>query len=268
MNAPTFDDLTDIYDAMIDWPKRLAAEEPFYRRLFREINAQSVVDVACGTGQHAAMFHSWGLTVEGSDISPRMIARAQAAFGTRGLSQFSRSEAEGKWDCPPRSAPHWTVRGFDEPVEPAQPFDVAVCVGNSLALAADREMIGRAIAQMLQAVRVGGTIVTQTLNLPRLPDGPCVWQKCKRAVLPRGNVLIVKGVHRCGNNGFVELIVTNLDGEVTMQSESVRFLGVEADELRQMAIDAGAKDVQIFGGYQSQPYNRTESVDLVMVARK
>ena len=31
-----FDDLSDVYDAMIQWPKRLAHEEPFYRKLFEE----------------------------------------------------------------------------------------------------------------------------------------------------------------------------------------------------------------------------------------
>ena len=35
-----FDDgrVADIYDAMIDWPKRLAHEGPFYRRLFQRID--------------------------------------------------------------------------------------------------------------------------------------------------------------------------------------------------------------------------------------
>ena len=131
-----FDDFADAYEAMIDWPKRLAHEEPFYRRLFDRLGAGSVIDVACGTGHHAAMFHSWGLRVEGADLSPAMIDRAKANFGQpQGLN--------------------WTVRGFDEPVEPvtaskgtvpfslgrklgqspAESFDAAVCIGNSLALA-------------------------------------------------------------------------------------------------------------------------------------
>ena len=95
-----FDDFADAYEAMIDWPKRLAHEEPFYRRLFDRLRAGSVLDAACGTGQHAAMFHSWGLQVEGADVSPVMIERAKTKFGEpRGLQ--------------------WTVRGFEQPVEPA-----------------------------------------------------------------------------------------------------------------------------------------------------
>jgi len=307
-----FDDFADAYEAMIDWPKRLAHEGPFYRRLFDRLGAGSVIDVACGTGQHAAMFHSWGLRVDGADLSPAMIDRARSSFGQpRGL--------------------RWTVRGFDEPVEPvtaskgtvpfssttasprcprklgqspAEPFDAAVCVGNSLALAPDVATVERAIRQMLGAVREGGAIVVQVLNLWRLPDGPCVWQKCRRAALPAsapddshkgtdvlfadkgshavnhlpspssvppfssGDVLILKGVHRCGDRGYVELIVTDLSGNAAMRSEATPFLGLEASELDRMARTAGAKEVAIFGGYQDQPYDRQQSVDLLIVAEK
>ena len=209
-----FDDLADVYEAMIDWPKRLAHEEPFYRRLFERLGARSVLDVACGTGRHAAMFHSWGLRVEGADLSPAMIDRARSSFG----------QPDGL---------RWAVRAFDEPIAPAEPFDAAVCVGNSLALAPDMATVERAIRQMLAAVRDGGAIVVQVLNLWHLPDGPCVWQKCRRAAaaVPRtGDVLILKGVHRCGDRGYVELIVTDPSGGTLMRSESTPFLGLEASD--------------------------------------
>jgi hypothetical protein len=79
-------------------------------------------------------------------------------------------------------------------------------------------------------------------------------------------VLIVKGVHRCGSQGYVELVVTELGGDPEMHNESVPFLGLEASELERMAVNGGASRVAFFGGYQNQPYNREESVDLVMVA--
>jgi len=94
MSETSFDDLTDVYEAMIDWAKRLNAEAPFFRRLFEKHNVKRVADVACGTGRHAAMFHSWGLEVEGSDISPNMIDRARETF----------REPAGL---------RWAVRGFD-----------------------------------------------------------------------------------------------------------------------------------------------------------
>jgi glycine/sarcosine N-methyltransferase len=245
----TFDDLTDVYEAMIDWPKRLANEEPFYRDLFQRIGAQNVVDVACGTGRHAAMFHSWGLRVEGADISSAMVERARIAFG----------EARGL---------RWSVRGFDETIEADEPIDAVICVGNSLALAPDMAVVGAAIAQMLAAVREGGAVVVHVLNLWRLPDGPIQWQKCVRTELSEKDVLIIKGIHRCGGRGFVELLVTSLGNDSARRNESVPFLGLEASELAQMARDAGARKTQFFGNYQAASYDRSSSVDLLMVAHK
>lgn len=248
-SSKSFDDLADIYEAMVDWPKRLAREEPFYRRLFDSLDARVVLDAACGTGHHAAMFHAWGLEVEGADISPQMIDRARARSG----------EPAGL---------RWTVRAFDEPAGPADTFDVAVCVGNSLALAPDELTVGRAIARLLSVVRSGGAIVLHVLNLWRLADGPCLWQKCQRVRLPRGDTLILKGVHRCASRGYVDLVVTQLDGEPVMHERSVPLLGLEPEQLVQMARAAGAHRVESFGGYDGQPYQRTSSTDLLLVAHK
>jgi SAM-dependent methyltransferase len=171
----------------------------------------------------------------------------------------------------------WVVRAFDAPdhparpscgwcpARPAEPFDAAICVGNSLALAPDKATVGRAIAQMLAAVRAGGVIVVHVLNLGHLPDGPCVWQKSKRVTLPQGEALILKGVHRCGSRGYVELVVTGLSGGTPLHSEAVPLLGLEAVELEEIAREAGASQVAFFGGYQDQKYEPQKSVDLVMV---
>ena len=105
------------------------------------------------------------------------------------------------------------------------------------------------------------------MNLWRLPDGPCLWQKCRRTSFP-SDALILKGVHRCSDRGYVELIVTDLSGDAAMRSESTPFLGLEAADLDRMVRSAGAKEVAIFGGYQDQPFDRRQSVDLVMVAEK
>ncbi len=249
MCSDLFTDLTDVYEAMIDWPKRLANEEPFYRRWFERVGVRSVLDAACGTGRHAAMFHGWGLRVEGADLSEGMIRRARASFGE-----------------PERL--RWVVRGFDQPVATAEPFDAVVCVGNSLALAPEMATVRQALGQMLGAVRRRGIVVVQVLNLWHLADGPCLWQKCRRAALPQGEMLILKGVRRCGTRGYVDLVLVESPGGGLAHCESVPFLGLEPADLEQAARDAGAASVDFFGGYRDQPYDRQESVDLVMLASK
>ena len=243
-----FDQLTEIYDAMIDWPKRLAAEGPFYRRWFQEAGVARVVDAACGTGRHAAMFHDWGLEVEGADLSPAMVHKARTVFGE-----------------PPGL--RWAIHGYDQPIPAAGSWDAVVCVGNSLALAPDLATVRTAVARMLEALRPGGLLCVHVLNLWRLPDGPCIWQKCLRTQLPQGDALIVKGVHRCDRRGYVELLVADPGGRL-LAHESPLFLGLDRGELETMILDSGGWQVQFFGGYAGEPYDRGASTDLIVVARR
>ena len=79
--AELFRDLTDVYEVLVNWPQRLAREEPFYRRLFAAHQVSRVFGRGLRTGHHAAMFHRWGLAVEGADVSPGMIERARRQHG-------------------------------------------------------------------------------------------------------------------------------------------------------------------------------------------
>jgi SAM-dependent methyltransferase len=251
MSSPHFDDLTDAYEAMIDWPRRLAHETPFYRWLFDRVDAKRLLDAACGTGHHVALFHSWGLALEGADLSPAMVNRCRARHG----------ESDNL---------RWAIRGYDQPVPAAGSFDVVICTGNSLALAADTEIVAAAVREMLTAVRSGGALLIHLLNFWRLPDGEPMWQKCRRAPLPQGDSLIIKGVHRCGSRGYVHMLVTLLTTEAgsnpTLRSEAVPFLGLSEVDLEGLARTAGASAVELYGGYDRRSYHRTESPDLILLA--
>lgn len=249
MAASEFNDLTDAYEAMVDWPKRLSREAPFFRRWFERIGASTVLDVACGTGHHAAMFHSSGLQVEAADISPAMIERAQSTFGNR-------------------PDLHWIVRSFEEPPPQTTQFDAVICIGNSLALCADLQSVRRAIATMMSAARSGGMVVIQVLNLGRFPDGPCVWQKHIRTTIREQEVLIVKGIHRCGRRGFVDVVVSPIDDPKLTRSESVPLLSLELEQLQDLLQQAGATSIQAFGDYEEHPFAADASGDLILVARK
>ncbi len=246
---PKFNSLTEVYDAMVDWPARLAREAGIFRTLFDKLCAKRILDAACGTGRHAAMFHSWGLEVEGADISPEMIACARAEFG----------EPAGL---------RWHIRGFTEPAAAPGAFDAVICTGNSLALAENKEACILALRQFLNAVRSGGAVLVQVLNFYRLPDGPTVWQKCLRRQIGGEEMFIFKGVRRAANSGFVEVVAAPLSAPEQMQSESVPLLTIEAQDLQTAAMAGGAQHFEIFGSLDGQPFNRSASTDLVLLAWK
>ena len=242
-------ELSDVFEDLVDWPKRLAGEEPFFRGLFARTGAKAVLDAACGTGHHGALFHSWGVSVEGADISPRMIEKARAIHG----------EPDGL---------RWVVRGYDEPAPPGGRFDAAICVGNSLAMSPDRETVRRAIAEMTASVRDGGVVAVHLLNLWRITEGPALWQKCRRAGSPEGEALIVKGVHRAGDRAWVELLLAPIDRPADMRTANIPLIAIEAEEIAEMFRQCGAGEIEISGGYKGQDYKRLESVDIVVTALK
>jgi SAM-dependent methyltransferase len=247
MAGQLFERHVELYDALIDWPKRLANEGPFLRAVFDRCGARRVLDAACGTGQHAAMFHSWGLVVEGADVSPAMIARCRQQFGESGTLR-------------------WTVRGFEEPAPAA--FDAVVCLGNSLALAGSRGGAQRAVAAMLASLRSGGFCVIQVLNLWSLPEGPCIWQKFRRARVDGREHLLAKGVHRHAGAGFVEFLALPVGADEEPSYETVRLTGLTREDLAAFASAGGARQVEFFGNYARDAYEPQRSVDLIAVVEK
>jgi SAM-dependent methyltransferase len=239
--------LSQIYSSMVNWPKRLENETPFFRSLVQRASATRLLDVACGTGEHALMFHSWSLDVEAADASPEMVASARQLAGSRAGLRF-------------------VERDFVAPIESAQPFDIAICVGNSLALADDEQAAGQAISRMVEAVRPGGLVVVQVLNIYRLAEGPCLWQKCFQARLEGRDVLVTKGVSRCGDRGYVQLLIAELCEPPALQAETTQLLGLSCQSLQSMAQSAGAKDIEFWGDYHQQEFDPNNSVDLIMVA--
>ncbi len=259
-----FDQRVELYDALIDWPKRLANEAPFYRHWFEAVSARRVLDAACGTGRHVAMFHDWGLEMEGADASSAMIDWCRRRHGqTADL--------------------RWVERSYLQPTDPPGRFDAVICVGNSLALSGEQDDLTPALAAMLGSLRPGGACIVQVLNLWRLPDGLTQYQKCVRVRLtgqppshepgpPRTETehLLLKTVRRAGSRAFIELVDVQLlpDGTAQHEARSDSFVGLHSEELTAAATAGGGTDVTLFGNYQREPYAPDQSPDLILVCRK
>ena len=244
-----FDRWAAAYEAMIDWPKRLAYEAPFLRRQFEAVGAKRVLDAACGSGRHAEMFFQWGLEVEGADLSPAMIA-----------------EAEHR--CPESPRLRWRVRDLREPSETPGSFDVAVCLGNSLALLPNEQAVGESLCSLWAAIRPGGRLIMQVINVNRLPDGPPQWQKCLRAALPQGERLLMKGVQRCGGRAFVHLIAATADPRPQWESTCSELLALDAQRWRDLVSQLHRAACSIYGNYEGHPFQPETSTDVILVADK
>jgi hypothetical protein len=81
--------------------------------------------------------------------------------------------------------------------------------------------------------------------------------------------LLLKGVHRVGETGFVDLM------DVEWQEAGVRpayghaqFTGLEHERLARAARQAGAAHVDALGGFDGSPYDRRQSTDLILLCER
>lgn len=239
-----FDVMSEAYDAMINWERRLGNETPLFRWVFEQARARSVMDAACGTGRHAAMFASWGLRAQGADVSPEMIAWCKGRHGER----VSLS---------------WAERSYTQ--KAPEMWDVVVCTGNSLALAGDVGVIEQGIAAM--AGSAGKALLLHVVNIYARQEGPVVWDKSLRVQLSAGEYLLQKGIHRCGERGYVDFVLTSLE-RFDVTTRCVEFAGLRQSWLREQLQKHGFTSVQIFGGYGRQEFDESASSDLIAVALK
>lgn len=135
---PTFDDLALAYDSTIDWKSRLDREIPF---LVQNIGPgkKRVLDMACGSGRHAVALSKKGYAVQAFDNSSSMINAAKELSNKAGTkttfiiaNMMDISE----------------VFKFN--------FDAIICLGNSLALLPDLEVLSRVISSVGQLLSDNG----------------------------------------------------------------------------------------------------------------
>lgn len=251
------------YRRVIAWPERIRREAPFLEWALREAPARTILDVGCGTGEHARHFAEEGWRAVGIDTSESMIAHA--------VDHAGETDAGGAV----RFALHDAA---DAATLPDAPFGAAICLGNALAFVEDEASIRRFLAGVAGALQPGGVFLLQMLNYERIlgvpvralpvnvrplppEEGPgdTVWV---RILSPRDDGTIafypITLVIRPGREGLVEVRDTR-EGthhpwtrpQVVRELEAVGFGGIRA-----------------LGGMSLMEYQPMESPDLVVLARK
>jgi SAM-dependent methyltransferase len=114
------------------------------RRLSLEPGSE-VLDIACGRGRHAQGFASAGMHVTGIDLSEESIQEARIS-------------------CP---TGRFAVHDMRSPFALGR-FDLAVCLFTSLGYSQDRKDDQRSVDAMAQALRPGGHLVLDLMNIAKV----------------------------------------------------------------------------------------------------
>ncbi|MBN2584750.1 MAG: class I SAM-dependent methyltransferase [Planctomycetes bacterium] len=255
MSAQTsvFNSSEPYYEIMIDWEKRLAHESPFFQRALQSVHAHSVLDCACGLGQHACLFARWGMSVSGSDLSEEMVRKARHLADSRGLAiEFKQASYDA------------LSQAF------AESFDAVVCTGNSLSLAGKRSVVETAIREMGKVTRQQGVLILHVLNYDLFPPGKNTYGEPVAREHIGQNYIFLKNFCRAGTTCDMDLIVLQSGATDTWTRTvfSERLLLLDKASLVGMVEAAGFGKIKLYGGYGMAPFDAKTSHDLILVARK
>lgn len=255
MSAPAefYDALSADYDVFVDWSARLAHELPLLEGLLRGHDARSVLDVACGTGQHAIALARLGYEVLGVDVSAEMVSRARANAQEAGVS--ARFERLGFGEL----ADHLDGR-----------HDALLCLGNSLPHLTDEAALQGALVDFSRVLRPEGLVVLQSRNYDRVLAERDRFMAPQSARRGDEEWLFVRFYDMEGPNLQFHMmrLYRKGGGEWSWRVERTPLRAWREAELRAALCAAGFSVEGEHAGLDGSPYEPLSSGDLVIVATR
>jgi len=241
-----FDSVAAYYEMLSDNEARLEREGPFLRDCLERAPGGRVVDVACGTGLHAEFLAKLGAEVTGLDLSPEMIAHAR----TR------------------RPHPNIQYRAGDMRDLRGGPWDLALCLGNSLSLLPALDDVETAFRSVIAALSPGGRFVIQILNYAAEANRkPRYRVDVKRR--EDVEVVAVKGLVPHANHTLLSLAFYAFGpGPAASVSEASVLMNITIEQVLLCAEHTGFRNAGTYGGFDLSEYHRDISADLIVVFDK
>lgn len=241
-----FDAVAEYYALLSDTQSRRERERPFLAYCLEQAPGRRVLDMACGTGFHAAILAELGAEVAARDLSPQMVAYA-AAHHTHARIDYG----VGDMRAPSKG-----------------PYDAIFCLGNSLSLLPS---LGDALAAIKAAAALllpGGVLSLQVLNYAA-PAMQQPRQRVERRPLDDGELVAVKSLVPLGGRTLLSLVFHVLrGGGHTAVTDTGVLLELSLAELQFGMREACLNVIGVYGSCDRSAYCASGSGDLLVVGRR
>lgn len=233
------------YDA---FGPRLPSRTKFFETLFAKHGVKRILDCARGTGTDLLLFQSMGVDVVGSDASDAMLDVARERVAAAG--------ANASLHC-------MDFRCLPERID--ETFDAVVCLSTSLPHVHEDSEILKALRSMRGVLREGGILVLDQGMTDRQ------WSEQPRFV-PAVNTPELSRLMAI-DYGEETFTVHVLDfAEVregrAFHHDTFVYRRLLADDYVRLLGQAGFGSISAFGGFDFEPYSKTESRRLIVVAER
>jgi|WetSurMetagenome_2_1015567.scaffolds.fasta_scaffold18897_3 SAM-dependent methyltransferase len=240
-----FDNASDFFDNMTDAAKVISTRKELLKK-FLTPGIKTAVDLGCGTGSDSISLGLNGTDVTGFDISGKMIEKAKTNSKKFNLdSKFFRYSID------------------KIPVKFDNKFDLAVSLGNSLALVEEKKII-KSVERIYKILKHEGIFILQILNYTAIKKAdkrivnitqnpPNVYVRFYDFFMMPLNFNILR-FNRDNPNDF-ELLTTKL-------------FPYDKNYLCSILKNTGFKKIKIYSALNKERFNKFKSKDLIIVAYK
>jgi SAM-dependent methyltransferase len=202
---------SEFYDLIYSTFKDYSAETAWIASELRRLNprCRSILDIACGTGEHARLLRSQGFEVDGVDLDPAFVRIA------------SEKNPGGRF-----------IQGDMSDFHLSRQYDAVLCLFSSIAYLQTMERVRRALTCFREHLAPGGAIVVEPWFGPGVLDPQRVTRNTGEA-----NGVRVSRVTRVEVDGNLSRLLFDLeitDATGTRHASEVHTLGLfaPADMLR------------------------------------
>jgi SAM-dependent methyltransferase len=248
------------YRRLIAWPERIRREEPFLLGLFAAAPARSLLDLGCGTGEHAIHFARAGFHVVGIDRSEAQLQEARKQSGDADV-RFVQGE----------------LRALPDLV--AERFGAAMCLGNTLVHLHESSELESFCRHLHAVLLPNGKCVVQILNYERILGSrvrhlPLNFREADESEDDESEIVFLR-LLRPLESGRIQFMPTTLrvrphsDEPVeVVATRSVVHRAWLRSDLEPALRDAGFESIQWFGDMSSVEFHAETSTDLVFTAQR
>jgi SAM-dependent methyltransferase len=236
--------------------KPYAEEAAFVHRCLNKLGAspaREILELACGTGQHAFELEKHGYRITAIDHSPDMlqVARERAAqTGSKVL--FTRGDM--------RALP-----------SAATEYDAVICLFDSIGYLKADEALAEAFAGIERCLRPGGLFIFEFWHAPAMLTqySPV---RFRRWSVPDGEVVRISETTLDRKDQLADVSYTvyelNNDGTYSTFCEKQTNRFFFPDEMRTLISGAGFEMLKLYAGFQEDESIDANTWHLVAVARK